>query len=306
MPYSTGFVQGPPPTAELVTGVSVPGAAAALAWASATFRMAPADLAERTELLVPPAVTLKGEDARLLGLFCGRAARELCPRLEELSLRGSALTPATLTKLAEGLGGRSEEDHDAEGLSLDLHGTLATALEARPSDAVACGDAIATLLQHAPHVEELDLGGNPLGVGGALVPIAQAVGKSEHLLHLYLAAVGLGKSADAPKRLAAALRKNGNLLSLDVRHNDLSDESVSLLLSLATSRPRSTSGERHALKLRVKPQALLPPGVHLERSPRDEETADENEHEDEPSAPAAPQRGSSGFFRNVGWRRSQS
>ena len=272
-PYSTGFVLSAP-TAELTTGLTVPGCTAATSWACSAFGLTISELAACTELLMPADAKLSTDDARLLGLLCGRAAKEACPCLEELSLRGGALTPSALQKLVEGLSG-GHDGADYEGLTVDLHGALAAALQARATDASNAGEAIAALLQHAPYVAELDVGACPLGAGG-VAPIARALAENATLSHLGIAAVSLGPSLDGAKRLASALKQNGDLLSLDIRHNALSAEGVRLIRSAAASRPRSAGGGREALDLRYEPQTPLPPGSMLDRTPREDEGSEDD------------------------------
>ena len=61
------------------------------------------------------------------------------------------------------------------------------------------------------------MGSLPWTAGAAgVAPIAHALKENRTLAHLGLAAVGLGPSRDAAKRLAEALGKNADLLSLDV------------------------------------------------------------------------------------------
>ena len=269
------YVQSPPiehtATSELASGVSVPGCAKAIRWATDAFAM-PATggltggLYNTTELHLPLGTTLSLEDAGLLGLLCGRGAKEACPKLEEVSLRGSSLAPQALNKLIEGLRGGHA---NGEELTLDLHGALKTSLTSRPGDAASVGDAIGLLLKHAPYISELDIGGAPLGVAG-IGPIATALGESKSLAHLGLAAINLGERADGVKKLVAAIRLNGELLSLDVRHNNLSADAVKQLKSAAASRPRSASGgQREPLDLRAEPQAPLRPGELLHRGDDD-------------------------------------
>ena len=282
-PYSSIFLPSPP-TDELTSGLSVPGCSAALKWACSTFDYQRVELAAVTELALPEGDELSSEGARMLGLLCGRAAREACPALEELSLRNCRLTPAALQKLTEGLsGGHELTGGGDEGLTLDLHGALSEALRARPADAPAVGEAIATLIQHAPHVAELDVGGCALG-GPGFVPIARALAESTTLSHLGASAVGLGGSADAAKRLAAALRQNGDLLSLDVRYNGLSTEGMRSLRAAAGSRPRSAGGVREPLDLRTDPQAPLPRGATVPRTPRSDEFDDDDDFDDDYAA----------------------
>ena len=266
-PFSTFFAPTPP-TTELITGLSVPGCAAAVRWAVSTFRVSADGLAASTELALPAGTELAHDGARLLGLLCGRASREACPHLEELCLRGASLAPAALQKLIEGLsGGHEGGEHE---LTLDMHGALHGALAKDGSNAVTAGEAVSTLMQHAPYVTELDVGGAPFGAAGVM-PIARALGDNKTLSHLGIAAVGLGPGLDAAKRLAAALRQNGDLVSLDVRHNGLTTEGLRLLRSAAASRPRSVGGMREPLDVRWEPQAPLPTGAVLARSPRDNE-----------------------------------
>ena len=192
----------------------------------------------------------------------------LCPGLAEVSLRGGALAPAALQKLVEGLSG-GHEAADAEGLTLDMHGAFSAALAARPADASSIGDAIATLVQHAPYIAEIDVGASPLGAAG-VGPIARALAGNRTLAHLGIAAVGLGPSVEGAKRLAAALRANGDLLSLDLRHNGLTQEGIRLIRSAIAARPRSQSGQKEELNLRYEPQTPLPPGRFIPRTPRDD------------------------------------
>ena len=226
------------------------------------------------ELDLPQGLKLEVDDAPPgAALWAGGGG--LCPALAEVSLRGGSLSPAALQKLAEGLSG-GHGAADSEGLTLDLHGVLALALTMRPSDAPLVGDAIATLIQHAPLVAEIDVGACPLGVAG-VEPIARALAGNKSLSHLGVAAVGLGldgarrPSVDGAKRLAAALRANGDLLSLDIRHNGLTQEGLRLIRSAIAARPRShNTTHKEQLNLRFEPQDPLPPGQLIPRSPRDE------------------------------------
>ena len=268
-PYSTGYLPKPP-TDELATGISVPGNDTCVRWALGAFRLSEDDLFKRTELDLPQGLQLDDASARLLGLLCGRVSREVCPFLEELSIRGGALTPSALRMLVEGLRGGHESVSGEEGLTLDMHGALSAALTARPSDAAPVGEAIAKLLLHAPNVAELDVGACALGSAG-IAPIALALSDNHTLNHLGIANVGLGPSLDGAKKLASALRKNGDLLSLDIRHNGLTTEGVRLVRSAAASRPFSQHGTREQLDLRYEPQTPLPLGALIERSPRDDQ-----------------------------------
>ena len=261
-PYSSLFAPSAP-TAELASGLSVPGCSAAVQWAEGVFGLSRDELLRRVELSLPIGYRLDAEEARLLGLLCGRAAREACPELEELSLRGAALRTAALQKLVEGLsGGHEGGDHE---LTVDLHGALRDALSERPQSASLAGEAIATLLQHAPYATEVDVGAAPFGAAG-VAPIARSLADNKTLLHLGLAAAGLGPSLDGAKRLAQAIRQNGDLLSLDLRHNALTEEGIRLIKSAAAARPRPSTGlPRETLELELEPQAPLAPGMLLQR-----------------------------------------
>ena len=48
---------------------------------------------------------------------------------------------------------------------------------------------------------------------------------------------------NAAKKLGKALHQNGNLLLLDVRHNNLSKEAQRVLSTSAAARPRSSTGD---------------------------------------------------------------
>ena len=170
-----------------------------------------------------------------------------------------------MQKLVEGLSG-AHEGGDAE-LTLDLHGALQAALT-EESGAPAVGEAIGALLQHAPHVTELDVGGAKFGAAG-IAPVARALAENHSLAHLGIAACCLGPGLDGAKRLAAAIRQNGDLLSLDVRHNGLDAAAIKLLKSAASARPRSNGGKREPLDVRTEPQAFLPPGSMVQRTPRE-------------------------------------
>ena len=137
------------------------------------------------------------------------------------------------------------------------------------------GEAIATLIQHAPYATEIDVGAAPFGAAG-VAPIARSLADNKSLSHLGLAAVSLGPSLDGAKRLAQALRQNGDLLSLDLRHNNLTDEGLRLLKSAAAARPRPASGgPRETLELELEPQTPLAPGALLERQASREQLEDE-------------------------------
>ena len=63
---------------------------------------------------------------------------------------------------------------------------------------------------------------------------------------------------DVVKKLAAALRQNGDLTAIDLRHNQLSDDSLRVLRSAAAARPRSIGGDLEPLEIHFEPQAPLP------------------------------------------------
>ena len=133
------------------------------------------------------------------------------------------------------------------------------------------GAALAALLLHEPaYVTELDVGANPLGRED-VKPLAEALEQNRVLAHLSLAACGLAQQPEGVKRLAQALRKNGDLLTLDVRHNGLDAAALKQLKDAAKRRPKSSDGDHEQLELRVQPQDPLGPDEMLDRSPRDDE-----------------------------------
>jgi hypothetical protein len=108
------------------------------------------------------------------------------------------------------------------------------------------------------------VGGSPLGAAGTL-PIARVLAESRSLAFLGLASASLGPSLDVAKRLANALKQNTDLLSLDLRHNELTPEGERLLRAAAAQRSRS----QERLELLLEPQAPLAPGSLVSRTPRD-------------------------------------
>lgn len=246
--------RAPAPTAELSTPLSVPGAAAAVRWACSAFELSAAELSTRVSLQLPRG-RIQEEELPLLGLLCGRAARECCPRLRELRLRNVPLSLGGLKRLVDALAGGAEGDENRVS-ALDLHGCLRAALARDAPAAATAGETLAELIKCAPYVTEIEAGGADLRAGVA--PIARALTRCSHLGFLGLAAAHV--DADGAAKLASAIRTNGELFSIDLRHNGLGRHSLSLLRSAADARPPSADGERAGLELLLEPQALLEPG----------------------------------------------
>ena len=74
---------------------------------------------------------------------------------------------------------------------------------------------------------------------------------------------------NAAKKLGKALHQNGNLLLLDVRHNNLSKEAQRVLSTSAAARPRSSTGDHETLELRLEPNAPLLAAELVTHTPRD-------------------------------------
>ena len=177
MALTTGSSVPGAPTMALTTGSSVPGAAAAIAWACDTFGLSAEQLKTQQSLTLPAGTTLFAEGAGALGTLCARCSREACPNLEEVCLRGTRLAPNALRRLVEALtagtyGGAAVHCTGNE-LALDLSRFVT-------SDASEVGELMASLIEKAPSVTDLDLGGNPLGTAG-LTAIARVLAKNTSL-----------------------------------------------------------------------------------------------------------------------------
>jgi len=266
IPYSVGF-HSQSPTMALTTGSSVPGAAAAIAWACDTFGLSAEQLKAQQSLTLPAGTTLFAEGAGALGTLCARCSREACPNLEEVCLRGARLAPNALRRLVEaltaGAHGSAVVHYTGHELALDLSRFVT-------SDASEVGELMASLIEKAPSITDLDLGGHPLGTAG-LTAIARVLAKNTSLAYLGLAATQLG--TDAAKKLGTALRQNGDLLLLDVRHNNLSKEAQRVLIKSSAARPRSSTGDHETLELRLEPNAPLLAAELVAHTPRDHERA---------------------------------
>ena len=170
------------------------------------------------ELLELPHASLTDEQAELVGLLAGRAARTVAPRLHSLVLKGCHLTGSGLKRLAATLA-CDAPGTTAQLTSINLFGVLAKCLDSKQVlERSAGGEALGALVRRTPTLTSIVAGGHPLKAAGVKA-LAEAVGAHPALTELNLQEAGLDDGA--VKELAAAMHESRPLRRLDVRHNGL-------------------------------------------------------------------------------------